>query len=141
MPPYSSPGPDDIARAPLLTAQLVANGAAALQMLGGYGVTHLDQPTIAPGVRAWRLTTTIQPIPQIATLAMDADLIAAGVSVWPVLRNVSGPPGLIIVDVYLMSATGPQDPGVIGTGFVFLSVTAAGGNSGTAPSIIPPPPP
>jgi len=123
-----------------LTAQLgVDSGSGKLMLIGGYNVTDLQELVVAPGVRAWRLTTLLRPLPGIATLAILNKI--GNPSVWPVLALDVGTLPVITVLVYLDSAFGPVDPAVAlldaiapgQFGFVYLSATPAGRTQLVAP--------
>lgn len=125
--PTRFPGPIDVAGSVVLTAQLGIDGSGKLGMIAGYNVKAIAEFLIAPGVRAWRLTTGLEYVPQCATLAITSDPAApfAMPCTW---ATAPGPPAPIVLDVYLRTAAGLIDPAAafVGGGFVYLTVRPGG---------------
>jgi hypothetical protein len=125
-PPFNNAGSDSN-----LTALLAVDDVGKLAMLGGFNVTSVQEVLpfpAAPTVRAWRLTTGLSPVPQVATTGIQR-APGSPFCVPVITAGPSGPGGPIVVDVWLDSPTGPVDPAaVFGTpgGFVYLHVAPAG---------------
>jgi len=129
-PPSATNGGNDCT----LSAMLFVDGSGKLGLLGGFGCVALAEHLVAPGVRAWRITTSLKPVPQCASALVQCASTAP--FAMPRVTPVNPPPaeGVIAADVYLIDATGaPIDPatvipaGITGpSGFVFFRIEPAG---------------